>query len=123
MDLKTQKQISLIDNRLNIFFQYYRNKEEELRNSLDPKYAHLSDELHVEVSALAPPTEAYARIAYAFAEVKKYLIPDGPEMMRPPMRKMMDRGKPVFIYKIRLEAYVDDTYIPRSIFNFFLYAL
>ncbi|XP_047506599.1 KH domain-containing, RNA-binding, signal transduction-associated protein 2-like isoform X2 [Pieris napi] len=68
-----------------------RNKEEELRNSLDPKYAHLSDELHVEVSALAPPAEAHARIAYALAEVKKYLIADGPDMMRPPMREMMDR--------------------------------
>ncbi|XP_047506600.1 glycine-rich protein GRP33-like isoform X3 [Pieris napi] len=71
-----------------------RNKEEELRNSLDPKYAHLSDELHVEVSALAPPAEAHARIAYALAEVKKYLIADGPDMMRPPMREMMDRGAP-----------------------------
>lgn len=29
-----------------------RAKEEELRNSLDPKYAHLSDDLHVEISAL-----------------------------------------------------------------------
>lgn len=67
-----------------------RQKEEELRNSLDPKYAHLSDELHVEVAAIAPPAEAHARIAYALAEVKKYLTPDsGPDMMwQPPM----DRG-------------------------------
>ncbi|CAK1543483.1 unnamed protein product [Leptosia nina] len=69
-----------------------RSKEEELRNSLDPKYAHLSDELHVEVSALAPPAEAHARIAYALAEVKKYLVPDSMDMMRPnPMRDMMER--------------------------------
>ncbi|CAK1543484.1 unnamed protein product [Leptosia nina] len=72
-----------------------RSKEEELRNSLDPKYAHLSDELHVEVSALAPPAEAHARIAYALAEVKKYLVPDSMDMMRPnPMRDMMERGAP-----------------------------
>ncbi|CAH0760166.1 unnamed protein product [Diatraea saccharalis] len=70
-----------------------RQKEEELRNSLDPKYAHLSDELHVEISALAPPAEAHARIAYALAEVKKYLIPDNNDMMRQnQMRDIMDRG-------------------------------
>ncbi|CAG9570836.1 unnamed protein product [Danaus chrysippus] len=69
-----------------------RKKEEELRNSLDPKYAHLSDELHVEVMAMAPPAEAYARIAYALAEVKKYLIPDPNDMFRQnQMRELMDR--------------------------------
>ncbi|KAI5633275.1 KH domain-containing protein [Phthorimaea operculella] len=69
-----------------------RQKEEELRNSLDPKYAHLSDELHVEISALAPPAEAHARIAYALAEVKKYLIPDANDMIRQnQMRDIMDR--------------------------------
>lgn len=72
-----------------------RQKEEELRNSLDPKYAHLSDELHVEISALAPPAEAHARIAYALAEVKKYLIPDTNDMIRQTqMREIMDRGAP-----------------------------
>lgn len=65
-----------------------------MRNSLDPKYAHLSDELHVEISALAPPAEAHARIAYALTEVKKYLIPDSNHMMGPPpMREMGERGK------------------------------
>lgn len=47
-----------------------RKKEEELRATLDPKYAHLHDELHVEISALAPPAEAHARMAYALAEVE-----------------------------------------------------
>ncbi|CAH2057028.1 unnamed protein product, partial [Iphiclides podalirius] len=71
-----------------------RQKEEELRNALDPKYAHLSDELHVEISALAPPAEAHARIAYALTEVKKYLIPDPNNMIRPPpMREMRDMGE------------------------------
>ncbi|KAG6453874.1 hypothetical protein O3G_MSEX008378 [Manduca sexta] len=41
-----------------------RQKEEELRVSGDPKFAHLSDELHVEISAFATPAEAHARIAF-----------------------------------------------------------
>lgn len=53
-----------------------------MRAALDPKYAHLNDELHVEISALAPPAEAHARIAYALAEVRKYLIPDSNDVIR-----------------------------------------
>lgn len=53
-----------------------RAREEELRNSADIKYAHLNLPLHVEVSTIAPPAEAYARIAYALAELRRYLIPD-----------------------------------------------
>ncbi|CAH1117122.1 unnamed protein product [Phaedon cochleariae] len=59
-----------------------RNKEEELRTSLDPKYSHLSDDLHVEISALGPPAEAHARVAFALAEVRKYLIPDNNDFIR-----------------------------------------
>lgn len=51
-----------------------RQKEEECRTSLDPKYSHLTDELHVEISAIAPPAEAHARIAYALAEVIIFII-------------------------------------------------
>ncbi|KAL7735762.1 hypothetical protein ACLKA6_020011 [Drosophila palustris] len=46
-----------------------RAKEEELRSSKDPKYAHLNSDLHVEISTIAPPAEAYARIAYAMADL------------------------------------------------------
>lgn len=53
-----------------------RAREEELRNSTDTKYAHLNLPLHVEISTIAPPAEAYARVAYALAEIRKYLIPD-----------------------------------------------
>ncbi|XP_014241739.1 KH domain-containing, RNA-binding, signal transduction-associated protein 2-like [Cimex lectularius] len=53
-----------------------KQKEEECRSSLDPKYSHLADELHVEIAALAPPAEAHARLAYALAELRKYLVPD-----------------------------------------------
>ncbi|KAF5274118.1 hypothetical protein FQR65_LT04516 [Abscondita terminalis] len=50
--------------------------EEELRASGDPKFQHLSEELHVEISAFATPAEAHARIAYALAEVRRFLVPD-----------------------------------------------
>ncbi|KAI5731810.1 hypothetical protein M8J77_016434 [Diaphorina citri] len=53
-----------------------RHKEEELRISGDPKFLHLLEELHVEITAFAPPAEAHARIAYALAEVRRFLVPD-----------------------------------------------
>ena len=65
-------------------------QEEELRASLDPKYAHLSDDLHVEIAAFAPPAEAHARIAYALAEVRKYLIPDSNDEIRQEQMREME---------------------------------
>ncbi|KAJ8683985.1 hypothetical protein QAD02_019777 [Eretmocerus hayati] len=53
-----------------------RQKEEELRLSGDPKFSHLMEDLHVEISAYATPAEAHARIAYALAEVRRFLVPD-----------------------------------------------
>lgn len=50
-------------------------KEEKLRNSGDPKFLHLKDDLHVEITAFAPPAEAHARIAYALTEVRRFLVP------------------------------------------------
>ncbi|XP_011154589.1 KH domain-containing, RNA-binding, signal transduction-associated protein 3 isoform X2 [Harpegnathos saltator] len=67
-----------------------RQKEEERRSSLDPKYAHLTDDLHVEITALAPPAEAYARIAFALAEVRKYLIPDNNDNIRQEQMREME---------------------------------
>ncbi|XP_032673370.1 KH domain-containing, RNA-binding, signal transduction-associated protein 3-like isoform X2 [Odontomachus brunneus] len=67
-----------------------RQKEEECRISLDPKYAHLTDDLHVEITALAPPAEAYARIAFALAEVRKYLIPDNNDNIRQEQMREME---------------------------------
>lgn len=67
-----------------------RQKEEELRQSLDPKYAHLVDDLHVEISALGPPAEAHARIAFALAEVRKYLIPDSNDNIRQEQMREME---------------------------------
>lgn len=70
-----------------------RTKEEELRNSKDPKYAHLNSDLHVEISTVAPPAEAFARIAYAMAELRKYLIPDSNDIIRQEqLRELMDNA-------------------------------
>lgn len=68
-------------------------KEEELRNALDPKYSHLNDDLHVEIQALAPPAEAYARIAFALAEIRKYLVPDvNDEIRQEQLREIQQFG-------------------------------
>ena len=48
----------------------------------DPKYHHLSEDLHVEITAFAPPAEAHARLSYALTEVRKYLIPDSNDQIR-----------------------------------------
>ena len=42
----------------------------------------LQEELHVEITAYAPPAEAYARLAFALTEVRKYLIPDSNDNIR-----------------------------------------
>ncbi|KAF6203687.1 hypothetical protein GE061_002020 [Apolygus lucorum] len=58
-------------------------KEDECKASGDPKFAHLSDDLHVEIFATGPPAEAHARLAYAMVEIRKYLTPDFEEMPEP----------------------------------------
>ncbi|XP_042225101.1 KH domain-containing, RNA-binding, signal transduction-associated protein 2-like, partial [Homarus americanus] len=66
-----------------------KQKEEELRVSGDPKFTHLSEDLHVEVTAVAPPAEAHARIAYALTEIRRYLVPDyNDEIRQGQMREM-----------------------------------
>ncbi|XP_069175473.1 KH domain-containing, RNA-binding, signal transduction-associated protein 2 [Procambarus clarkii] len=66
-----------------------KQKEEELRVSGDPKFNHLSEDLHVEVTAVAPPAEAHARIAYALTEIRRYLVPDyNDEIRQGQMREM-----------------------------------
>ena len=65
-------------------------QEEELRASNDIKYQHLQEELHVEITAFAPPAEAHARIAYALTEVRKYLIPDSNDEIRQEQMREME---------------------------------
>ncbi|KAK8736676.1 hypothetical protein OTU49_004589, partial [Cherax quadricarinatus] len=63
--------------------------EEELRVSGDAKFNHLLEDLHVEVTAVAPPAEAHARIAYALTEIRRYLVPDyNDEIRQGQMREM-----------------------------------
>lgn len=50
-------------------------QEEELRNQGDPKYSHLNEDLHVEISAYAAPPEAYRRMSFAIAEIQRFLVP------------------------------------------------
>lgn len=66
-------------------------KEEELRKSDDPRYSHLHKDLFVEISTVATPAECYARIAYALAEIRKYLIPDkNDEVSHEQLREIME---------------------------------
>lgn len=46
-----------------------------MRKSGEPKYAHLSMELHVFLEVFAPVPEAYLRMAHAMEEIKKFLFP------------------------------------------------
>ncbi|RZF33329.1 hypothetical protein LSTR_LSTR007674 [Laodelphax striatellus] len=69
-------------------------KEEEMRQALEPKYAHLCDDLHIEICALAPPAEAHARIAYALAEIRKYLVPDSNDEIRQEQMREIQAEKP-----------------------------
>lgn len=41
---------------------------------MNPTFAHLADELHVQVNAFASPTEAYTRVTNALVELKKFFI-------------------------------------------------
>ena len=64
-------------------------QEEQLRASADPKHAHLSEDLHVEISTFASPAEAHARLALALSEVRAYLIPDSNDQVSVTMMMMM----------------------------------
>lgn len=46
-----------------------------MRKGGDPKYAHLNMDLHVFIEVFGPPCEAYALMAHAMEEVKKFLVP------------------------------------------------
>lgn len=46
-----------------------------MRNSGDPKYTHLEEDLHVLIEVEAPPGQAHARLGLAIEEIKKFLVP------------------------------------------------
>ena len=84
---------------------YIPKQEEWLRASPDPKYAHLREDLHVEVTAFAPPAEAHARVAYALAEVRKYIIPDSNDEIR---QKQVSIRVTLHIICVRWDGLLDD---------------
>ena len=63
----------------NLFVSYFcffvDQQEDELREEGSEKHAHLSEDLHVLIEVYAPAADAYNRLAYGIAEVRKYLIP------------------------------------------------
>ncbi|XP_029201572.1 KH domain-containing, RNA-binding, signal transduction-associated protein 3-like isoform X2 [Acropora muricata] len=66
-----------------------KEKEEELRASGDPKYAHLEEDLHVLIEVEAPPGQAHARLGLAIEEIKKFLVPENnDEIHQEQMREM-----------------------------------
>lgn len=63
-----------------------RLQELKLLESGDPKYKHLEDDLHVEISTYGPPVQVYQRIANALSEVRQYLVPDQNDDIRQQQR-------------------------------------
>ncbi|XP_073846620.1 KH domain-containing, RNA-binding, signal transduction-associated protein 2-like isoform X2 [Musca autumnalis] len=51
-------------------------EEEVKRTSGDPAFRHLQKEIHVVVTAVAPPVEAYSMMASALRTLKEHLKPD-----------------------------------------------
>lgn len=54
---------------------FCHNQEDELRETNDPKYSHLNENLYVEITAIASAPEAYQRIGQALFEIKRFLVP------------------------------------------------
>ncbi|XP_072169842.1 KH domain-containing, RNA-binding, signal transduction-associated protein 2-like isoform X2 [Diadema setosum] len=53
-----------------------KQKEEKLREESSQKFAHLNEELHVQIEVLGSASDAYYRLAHSIGEVQKYLVPD-----------------------------------------------
>ena len=79
------------NNRWVLFFDFssspflsgsIKNKSEEDAKRNKPGYEHLNEDLHVEISTFASPSEAHARLALALSEVRAYLIPDSNDQIR-----------------------------------------
>merc|ERR1712142_125790 len=54
-----------------------KDKEAELANSEDEKYAHLKEPLHVLIDIKAPRADAHRRMHFALLEVYKFMTPHG----------------------------------------------
>ncbi|XP_065062150.1 KH domain-containing, RNA-binding, signal transduction-associated protein 2-like isoform X2 [Rhopilema esculentum] len=65
-----------------------KEKEDELRDSGDPKYAHLTDPLHVLIEVEGVQSEAHLRLAGALSEIKKYMTPENDDIRVQQMQEM-----------------------------------
>ncbi|XP_073845264.1 KH domain-containing, RNA-binding, signal transduction-associated protein 3-like [Musca autumnalis] len=72
-------------------------KEEALRQSGNPAFNHLNKNLFVEISTVAPPAEAYARISYALAEIRKYIIPDKNDEISQEQYRELQQMRPEYV--------------------------
>jgi len=60
---------------LNLYlFALFLNQEEELRKQ-GGKYAHLNEELHVHIEAVAHPVDGYYRLSHALDKLHWHLEP------------------------------------------------
>ena len=89
-------------------------QEEQLRASADPKHAHLSEDLHVEISTFASPAEAHARLALALSEVRAYLIPDSNDQVSVTMMMMIMMMMKIVMMMIMMMINDDDDDDDRS---------
>jgi len=65
--------------------------DNKVYNALTLGCSRMGTKTRCEISTIAPPAEAYARIAYAMAELRKYLIPDSNDIIRQEqLRELMD---------------------------------
>eukprot|EP00112_Aurelia_sp_Birch-Aquarium-sp1_P006756 Seg1739.6 transcript_id=Seg1739.6/GoldUCD/mRNA.D3Y31 product="KH domain-containing RNA-binding signal transduction-associated protein 3" protein_id=Seg1739.6/GoldUCD/D3Y31 len=65
-----------------------KEKEDQLRDSNDPKYAHLNEPLHVLIEVEGSQSEAYLRLAGALAEIKRYMTPENDDIRIQQMQEM-----------------------------------
>lgn len=65
-----------------------------MRNSSNPKYAHLHFDLHVRVTSYAPPPVAYCRLGYALYQLRQFVEF---EQNHPTTREMLPYGQGLHI--------------------------
>lgn len=75
---------------LNIRYSFRENWIFQFHQSIF-LYSHLADELNIEISAVGVPAEAHARMAYAMAELRKYLVPDNSDYISIEQLEEMER--------------------------------
>lgn len=65
-----------------------KEKEDELRDSGDAKFAHLAEPLHVLIEVEGVQSDAHLRLAGALSEIKKYMTPENDDIRAQQMQEM-----------------------------------